>query len=56
MLAYFGLCLILKFNPTRTYLTTAHADDDFIVPLSKLLVFSEHNSEIRRAGVAAALK
>ena len=39
----------------RTHLLTVHPYDS-IIPLSKLLPFTEHSSSIRRAGVASTIK
>ncbi|KAK1759340.1 hypothetical protein QBC47DRAFT_371671 [Echria macrotheca] len=39
----------------RKYMVTPQAYDD-VVPLSKILVFTEHKSDVRRKGVASAIK
>ncbi|KAK3076225.1 hypothetical protein LTS18_013576, partial [Coniosporium uncinatum] len=40
----------------RKYFTTPRADDNDIIPITKLIVFTEHKSEIRRRGVASTIK
>ncbi|KAF2673377.1 DUF383-domain-containing protein [Microthyrium microscopicum] len=40
----------------RTYLTTPRADDHNLMPLSKILVFTDHADDIRRRGVANTIK
>lgn len=46
---------ISKSEEGRNYLTSRQEYDD-IVPVTKLTVFTEHNSAIRRKGVASTLK
>ncbi len=45
----------LKFTEGRKYFVTPQAYDN-VIPLSKLVVFTEHQSEIRRRGVAYTMK
>lgn len=40
----------------RTHILSPRAEDSDIVPLSKLIVFTESKSEIRRRGVASTIK
>lgn len=40
----------------RAYFTASQSRDDNIVPLTKLTVFTEHKSIIRRRGVASTIK
>lgn len=40
----------------RDYFLTPQASDSNVIPLSKLLVFTEHTSHIRRLGVASTIK
>lgn len=40
----------------RAYFLSTQPTDDNIVPLSKILVFTEHTSHIRRLGVASTIK
>jgi Domain of unknown function (DUF383)/Domain of unknown function (DUF384) len=47
---------LAKFAEGRKHFTTPRADDENRVPLSKVLVFTEHTSEIRRRGVASTIK
>ncbi|KAI9770201.1 MAG: hypothetical protein M1835_006592 [Candelina submexicana] len=53
-LAYF-FADIAKFPEGQTYFNTAQAYDS-VIPLTKLTVFTEHASLIRRLGVASTLK
>ncbi|KAI9721030.1 MAG: hypothetical protein M1812_002510 [Candelaria pacifica] len=53
-LAYF-FADIAKFPEGQTYFTTAQPYDN-VIPLTKLTVFTEHVSLIRRLGVASTLK
>lgn len=53
-IAYFFADLS-KFEEGRTYFTTRQPYDS-IVPISKLTVFTEHRSHIRRKGVASTIK
>ena len=46
---------ISKFDEGRAYFTTPQ-DYDGVIPVTKLAVFTEHRSHIRRKGVASALK
>ncbi|KAF2135389.1 uncharacterized protein K452DRAFT_23168 [Aplosporella prunicola CBS 121167] len=45
-----------KHPEGRKYLTTAQPYDADIIPITKLTVFTEHKSTIRRRGVASTLK
>ena len=47
---------LAKFPEARKYFTTIRKDDDNNMPLSKVLVFTEHKNEIRRRGVASTTK
>lgn len=47
---------IAQHPDARTYFTTPHKEDDSIIPLSKIIVFTEHKSVIRRRGVASTIK
>jgi len=38
------------------YFTTPQARDDAVIPLTKLIVFTEHTSHVRRRGVASTIK
>ncbi|KIW08039.1 uncharacterized protein PV09_00983 [Verruconis gallopava] len=40
----------------RAYFVTPRKDDADIIPLSKLTVFTEHKSDVRRRGVASTIK
>ncbi|CRG88723.1 FAM203 family protein C1020,12c [Talaromyces islandicus] len=53
-LAYFFADLS-KTEEGRSYFTTKQ-DYDSVVPITKLLVFTEHSSDIRRRGVASTIK
>ncbi|KAI9760147.1 MAG: hypothetical protein M4579_001867 [Chaenotheca gracillima] len=53
-LAYF-FADIAKHPEGREYFTTAQAYDD-VIPISKIVVFTEHKSHIRRKGVASTIK
>ncbi|KAI9676655.1 MAG: hypothetical protein M1829_002972 [Trizodia sp. TS-e1964] len=53
-LAYF-FADIAQHSEGRKYLTTQQAYDQ-VIPISKLVVFTEHKSDIRRRGVSAAIK
>jgi hypothetical protein len=46
---------IAKFDEGRAYFTTRQ-DYDSVVPIKKLIVFTQHRSRIRRRGVASAIK
>lgn len=51
------LAELARSQAVRTFLVTPLTeDDDDDVPISKLLVFTQHKSVIRRRGVAAAIK
>jgi hypothetical protein len=50
------LAELARSQAVRTFLVTPRADDDNDMPISKLLVFTQHKSVIRRRGVAAAIK
>jgi hypothetical protein len=54
-LAYF-FADIAKFSEGRAYFVTPQAHDSDIIPLTKLIVFTEHQSIIRRRGVASTIK
>lgn len=45
-----------KHPEGHTYFTTPQADDAAIVPITKLIVFTEHKATIRRRGVASTIK
>jgi hypothetical protein len=47
---------LAKFEQVRRYFTTPRKDDEDQTPLSKIYVFTEHGSDVRRRGVANALK
>lgn len=47
---------ISKHEEGRKHFLTPRAEDQDIVPLTKLTVFTEHKSEIRRRGVASTIK
>ncbi|KAK2760413.1 hypothetical protein FQN54_002483 [Arachnomyces sp. PD_36] len=53
-LAYF-FADVSKFDEGRAYFTTKQ-DYDGVVPITKLTVFTEHKSAIRRKGVASTIK
>ena len=40
----------------RSYFVTEHKEDDNVVPLTKIIVFTEHKSVVRRRGVASTIK
>lgn len=46
---------LAKYQEGRTYFVTKQSYDD-AVPLTKLTVFTEHKSDIRRKGVASTIK
>ncbi|KAF2792576.1 DUF383-domain-containing protein [Melanomma pulvis-pyrius CBS 109.77] len=54
-LAYFFADLA-KFSEGRIYLTSPQPHDSNIIPLTKLQVFTDHASHIRRLGVASTIK
>jgi hypothetical protein len=54
-LAYF-FADIAKYPEGRAHFVTQRRDDDNIIPLTKLTVFTEHKSAIRRRGVASTIK
>jgi len=54
-LAYVFADIAAQNASMRRYLVTEQAYDG-IVPLSKILVFTEHRSDVRRKGVASAIK
>ncbi|KAF2009757.1 DUF383-domain-containing protein [Aaosphaeria arxii CBS 175.79] len=54
-LSYFFADLA-KFSQGRIYLTSPQAHDSDIIPLTKLQVFTDHPSHIRRLGVASTIK
>ena len=45
----------VKFAEGRKYLTTPE-EYDHVIPISKLIVFTEHRSDVRRRGVAFTIK
>ena len=45
----------MKFAKGRKYLTTPQ-EYDHVIPISKLIVFTEHRSDVRRGGVAFTIK
>jgi hypothetical protein len=47
---------LAKFEQVRKYFTTPRKDDEDQIPLSKIYVFTEHGSAVRRRGVANAIK
>lgn len=51
-----SLITISQHVECRTYFLTPQPTDENIVPLSKILVFTEHTSHIRRLGVASTIK
>jgi hypothetical protein len=53
-LAYF-FADVSKYEEGRTYFTTKQKYDS-VVPITKLTVFTEHKSHIRRKGVASTIK
>ncbi|UPX14150.1 Protein hgh1 [Ascochyta rabiei] len=54
-LSYFFADLA-KFAKGREYLTTPQEHDANIIPLTKIHVFTDHKSHIRRLGVASTIK
>jgi hypothetical protein len=54
-LSYFFADLA-KFTKGREYLTTPQEHDNNIIPITKIQVFTDHASHIRRLGVASAIK
>ncbi|KAF1921158.1 hypothetical protein BDU57DRAFT_534854 [Ampelomyces quisqualis] len=54
-LSYFFADLA-KFPKTREYLTTPQEHDANIIPITKIQVFTDHASHIRRLGVASTIK
>jgi hypothetical protein len=54
-LSYFFADLA-KFPKAREYLTTPSAHDENIIPITKIQVFTDHASHIRRLGVASTIK
>jgi hypothetical protein len=54
-LSYFFADLA-KFPEGREYLTTPQAHDGDIIPITKIQVFTDHASHIRRLGVASTIK
>jgi hypothetical protein len=47
---------LARFEQVRKFFTTPRKDDDGQIPLSKIYVFTEHGSDVRRRGVANTLK
>lgn len=47
---------LAKFPEGRKYFTTPKAEDENRMPLTKVLVFTEHASDVRRRGVANTIK
>ncbi|KAH7380772.1 DNA-binding protein-like protein HGH1 [Pyrenochaeta sp. MPI-SDFR-AT-0127] len=54
-LSYFFADLA-KFPKGREYLTTPQEHDSNIIPITKIQVFTDHGSHIRRLGVASTIK
>ncbi|KAH7088339.1 hypothetical protein FB567DRAFT_591744 [Paraphoma chrysanthemicola] len=54
-LSYFFADLA-RFPKGREYLTTAQEHDSNIIPITKIQVFTDHASHIRRLGVASTIK
>jgi hypothetical protein len=54
-LSYFFADLA-KFSKGREYLTTPQEHDSNIIPITKIQVFTDHASHIRRLGVASTIK
>jgi hypothetical protein len=54
-LSYFFADLA-KFPKARDYLTTPQEHDGNIIPITKIQVFTDHASHIRRLGVASTIK
>lgn len=54
-LSYFFADLA-KFEKGREYLTTSQEHDSNIIPITKIQVFTDHKSHIRRLGVASTIK
>lgn len=54
-LSYFFADLA-KFSEGREYLTTPQEHDGNIIPITKIQVFTDHASHIRRLGVASTIK
>ncbi|KAF1947816.1 DNA-binding protein-like protein HGH1 [Clathrospora elynae] len=54
-LSYFFADLA-KFPEGREYLTTPQEHDENVIPITKIQVFTDHASHIRRLGVASAIK
>jgi hypothetical protein len=54
-LSYFFADLA-KFPEGREYLTTPQEHDENIIPITKIQVFTDHPSHIRRLGVASTIK
>ncbi|KAL9065361.1 MAG: hypothetical protein Q9157_007492 [Trypethelium eluteriae] len=54
-ISYF-LADMAKHAEGRQYFVTPRKGDNDIVPLTKLIVFTEHTSEIRRRGAASTIK
>ena len=54
-LSYFFADLA-KFPKGRDYLTSAQEHDSNIIPITKIQVFTDHASHIRRLGVASTIK
>jgi hypothetical protein len=47
---------IAKYPEGRAHFIAPRKDDNDIIPLTKLTVFTEHKSDIRRRGVASTIK
>ncbi|TIA28793.1 DUF383-domain-containing protein [Aureobasidium pullulans] len=47
---------ISKYEEGRKHFLTPREEDENIIPLTKLIVFTEHKSTIRRRGVASTIK
>jgi hypothetical protein len=47
---------VSKYEEGRKHFLTPREEDENIIPLTKLIVFTEHKSTIRRRGVASTIK
>jgi len=45
-----------QHSDARSYFVNEHKEDDNVIPLTKIIVFTEHKSEVRRQGVASTIK
>jgi hypothetical protein len=57
---YDYLCYVFadmsKYEAGRAHFLSPRAQDDTVIPLTKLIVFTQHKSTIRRRGVASTIK